>query len=318
MLYYYQRERNEGSSIAANSIIQFDTLLKLSEVGFLTPSADFDYQESGTEAGAIDILRPGTYLVMWSVAGMTGLSSQGQFYQLKKFDYQSVPTGWEILAGASNHIKVSECIGYNIVIVSEEEIVEHEKTTIALFNSADEAIQPTFFSPKASILIYGFDAEALENRLAVIEQTLTEVFEEIYRIENFVFVSEVTEVWSLAPELSGIGSTIIHTGFTHDFVGIGALDQQRTLNNGTTYYIITGDQYQSLELFVGDTQIGTLWIETPGGNVYSYPLRFDQTGIYFKPHNQLTNLPVGTTFKFSHVLIMIDPEIEPGFDPDDD
>ncbi len=71
---------------------------------------------------------------------------------------------------------------------------------------------------------------------------------------------------------------------------------------------IEGDQYPELANYQGDTTIGTLWIETPAGVVYSYPIRFDRTGIYFTPNNQLTNLPAGTTFKFTQALILAPPK----------
>jgi hypothetical protein len=79
------------------------------------------------------------------------------------------------------------------------------------------------------------------------------------------------------------------------------------LNNGQTYYIALASQFPELSFYQGDTTIGTMWVETPGGIVYTLPLRFDATGIYFRPDTQITNLPIGTTFKFTQALILVDP-----------
>ena len=103
-------------------------------------------------------------------------------------------------------------------------------------------------------------------------------------------------------------SAVIHAGFTYNFWGIGALNHVQTLTSGVRYYLITSVQYPELLFYQGDTTIGTLWIETPGGNVYSLPIRFDSTGIYFTPSSNYTNLPVGTTFKFTQALILVTPE----------
>ena len=138
------------------------------------------------------------------------------------------------------------------------------------------------------------DCEGIENRLTY--------------IENFIYLSNVTEYWSQTAALLGLGCAVIHSGFTYNFWGIGALNHQQTLNNGQTYYLITSAQCPELLFYQGDSTIGTLWIETPGGSVYSLPIRFDATGIYFTPNSQLTNLPIGTTFKFTQALILVDPD----------
>lgn len=131
--------------------------------------------------------------------------------------------------------------------------------------------------------------------------------EEITYIKNFIYLSDGTQIWSPTAQLSGLGSAVIHSGYTYNFWGIGALDHQQTLNNGATYYLILSSQYNELTYYSGDTTIGTLWIETPSEDVYTLPIRFDRTGIYFTPTSQMTNLPVGTTFKFTQALILVDP-----------
>jgi len=155
------------------------------------------------------------------------------------------------------------------------------------------------------------DISDIETRLAAIEQQIIDVYTQLTRIDRFIYLSDISHIWSLSTALRGLGTGVIHSGYTYNFWGIGALDHQQTLTNGVTYYLVTSSQCPELAYYQGDTTIGTLWIETPGGIVYSIPIRFDETGIYFVPGTQLTNLPVGTTFKFTQALILVDQESNP-------
>jgi len=151
------------------------------------------------------------------------------------------------------------------------------------------------------------DCEAIENRLTALEQEVTSIKYRLTFIESFIYLSDVIEVWSTNTSLMGAGVGIIHAGHTYNFWGIGELDHQQTLQNGVKYYLILASQYEDLLLYQGDTTIGTLWIETPDKkSVYSIPIRFDATGIYFTPHAQITNLPEGTTLKFTQALILVE------------
>ena len=165
MVHYIQRERNLDSSIPSGSIIKFDTPITLSETSSLTPPADFIYQDDGS----IDIMRPGTYMAYWYVVNMPGPSTIGQSYQLKQLDYSRATPDWDLVAGTSNHIKVSQTPGFAILDISQEEIDEHEKATVAVFNTSDDSVETTIFIPKAGILIFGLSAESLENRLVGID-----------------------------------------------------------------------------------------------------------------------------------------------------
>ena len=155
------------------------------------------------------------------------------------------------------------------------------------------------------------DCTDLEERISALEEEVISITTQITYIENFIYLSGLSQIYSPTLELSGLGAAVIRSGYTYNFWGIGALDHQQTLSNGTTYYLIYGSQYTELEFYEGDTTIGTLWIETPTGNVYTLPIRFDTTGIYFIPNSQLTNLPMGTTFKFTQALILVDPLADP-------
>jgi hypothetical protein len=307
MVYFLQRECNSATEIAVNSIVRFETAIALSETDSSSPSEDFVYHADGS----IDILRPGIYITFWHVVAMTGLSTNGQSYQLKKFDYDAVTPDWIVLAESTNHIKVSSTPGFNTLIVSKAEITEHGKATVALFNTADSDVRLTVFRPKAGILVFGLDLSLLESRIKTIETEIVDIERKIKIIEDFIYLSDISRIWTPTVSLSGIGAAVIHSGHTYNFWGIGALDHTQTLSNGTTYYIMRSNQYEELLLYQGDTTIGTLWIETPSGNVYSFPIRFDETGIYFIPNSQLTNLPVGTTFKFTQALILAEIDEDP-------
>ena len=152
-----------------------------------------------------------------------------------------------------------------------------------------------------------YDFEALAERVSVLESEIISIYKRIEIIESFLYLSDVIELWSQSAALLGLGSGVIYSGYTYNFWGIGMLDHQQTLINGTTYYLITASQFLPLTYYSGEATLGTLWIEPPGGAIQTMPIRFDATGIYFRPSTQLTNLPIGTTFKFTQALILVAP-----------
>jgi len=153
-----------------------------------------------------------------------------------------------------------------------------------------------------------YDFEALEERVSVLEKEIINIHNEIIRIESFIYLSDVEEVWSLTPAMMGLGAGVIHSGFTYNFWGIGVLDHVQTLTNGSTYYLVTAAQYEPITYYQGEPTLGTLWIDAPGSAIRTMPIRFDETGIYFIPTTQLTNLPIGTSFKFTQALILVTPD----------
>jgi len=309
MIYYLQRESNLGSTIPSDSSIKFETSIALSETASLTPSADFVYQEDGS----IDIMRPGIFTIFWYVASKTGFSTIGQSYQLKKIDYSSGAQDWNPIAGASNHIKVSQTSGFAILIVSQAEINQYGKATVALFNVADASEELTFFIPKAGILISGINFESLQNKLTAIDGQIVSIIDQIDTIEQLIRLSEVTTLYSQTPELSALGAAVINSGYIYNFWGIGTLSHQQTLYEGTVYYLVDISQFEPLSFYQGSSTISTLWIELPAPSTvtYSLPIRFDAAGIYFIPDTTYLNLPAGTAFRFTQTLILVDPEPQP-------
>ena len=301
MTYFLQRECNLETTVAANAIMKFETPIAQSKTSLLTD--DFEYQEDGT----INIMQPGTYTVFWYTVGMVSHSTVGKSFQIKKLDYGQPSPTWNIIAGSSNHIKTAQTPGFAIVVVSESEIYEHEKATIALFNTADAPVELTMLAPRSGILVFGFALNSIEDELTGISEQITNIFNELQRIEEFVHLSEVTEIWSLSAELMGLGVSVISSGYTHNFWGIGTLNHQQTLTGGAVYYLVNSSQYEPLTFYQGDSTIGTLWIETLSpSNIFSFPIRFDGTGIFFTPDTTYQNLPPGTSFKFTQALILVD------------
>ena len=163
-----------------------------------------------------------------------------------------------------------------------------------------------------------YDDTALWNAIGNIENDITDIYTQISNIntnisniESFINLSDVTEIWSPTTALSNLGVAVIHSGNTYNFWGIGALDHQQTLSNGTRYNLIYSSQYEPLTWYQGSETVGTLWIRTPGGNNYQLPIEFDNTGIYFTTSNNITNLPIGTTFNFTQALILVDESLLP-------
>jgi hypothetical protein len=301
MVYYLQRENNEAVEMPVGSAITFENQITMSA----TEPPDFVYHDDGR----IDIMRRGTYVVNWYVSQMTGLSNFGQSYVIKKRDYDQ--DEWVNIAGAAGQFKFSQISGFAIVTVTKEELELHDKVTVALFNnSPDEPSVPTLFTPKMGIFFFGVDLRTLNDRLGDIDQEIINVFSGLEDISHFVHLSEVETISSDTPELAGISVSVIFSGYTYNFWGVGTLSAQQTLTAGQTYMLIDSGQYPPLGFYQGDATIGTLWIETPPptSNIYYLPIRFGDTGIYFRPPTTYANLPTGTAFKFTQALILVEAE----------
>ena len=308
IVHYIQRECNFDTAVSSGSIIKFDTPIALSQTGSAIPPEDFQYQLDGS----IDILRAGTYMIYWYIANTAGQSTIGQSYLLQKKDYSLTTPDWTPVAGTSNHIRVSQTPGFAIVDITENEIDTYEKATVALFNTSDTSANLALFTPKAGILVFGLSADSLEDKMTEIDVQIADIFTRLRIISDFIHLSDVEEMFS-DPPLSGLGVAVISSGYTHNFWGTGTLSQQQTLNQGATYTIVQSSQFLPLTYYQGDSTIGTLWIvkPAPSSDVYSLPVHFDGTGIYFTPDITYTDLPAGTAFRFTQSLILVEPVAGP-------
>ena len=302
MVHYIQRECNSSNVISSGAILKFETPIALSQTNSLTPPEDFEYQENGS----IDVFRAGTYSIFWYVANMTSQSAIGQSYQIEKLDYSLEPPNWVSVVGTSNHIKVSQTPGFAVLDILQEEINDFGKATVAIFNTADAQTELTFFVPKAGILIFGLSTESLENKLTTIDGQIADVASQVDGLEQFVHLSEISEIWSETEEILGVGAAVIRSGYTYNFWGIGALSQPQTLVADVDYFIIDSTQFVPLQQYVGAATIGTLWIDTQTvlPDTFSLPIRFDSTGIYFKSDINY-DLPAGAVLRFTQALILV-------------
>jgi len=163
------------------------------------------------------------------------------------------------------------------------------------------------------------DCNAINQRLDALEEGQCEqccdceaIVRELERIKQFIFLSDVRTFPTSNYSLNGISVSVIDAGHTYNFWGSGSTTDSPTLSNNTIYYIINQSQtaykIPELDWYQGDSTIGTLWIEIPGVTaVYSFPLRFDATGIYFRTTQAVNNIVPGTQFKFTQALILVDP-----------
>jgi uncharacterized repeat protein (TIGR01451 family) len=284
-----QRENNSQSIVEPDSIMTFDTPI--------VESGDIIYQDDGS----IDITRSGAYAVLWYVAGMTGLSHNGQSYIIKRRDYDT--NEWVEYSGAGNFVKISSTSSNCLIAVSPQEIEAHEKATFGLFNHADSNTTLTSFQPKSGIIVWGADFNCVQNRMLTVDFDLEDIYYEMRQIERFLYLSEVEEMLSETPEMAGLGVAVIFIGFSYNFWGIGALDEEQTFEPSVHYYLMESSQYPAILHYQGETTISTLWIERPNGAVEKYPVRFDESGIYITPNAELT-LPQGTKFLFTQSLIL--------------
>jgi len=157
----------------------------------------------------------------------------------------------------------------------------------------------------------GCDCDEILRRLTRIETN-------IKNIEHFVFLSDVT-TYRATTTFLGATVSVINAGHTYNFWGSGALTSLVTLSNNTTYYLAYSGQpdpfippalpnrIPELVWYQGSSTIGTMWIETAAGAVIAtIPLRFDETGIWFRTTTNIGDIPAGSTFKFTQALILVD------------
>ncbi|MCL2599406.1 MAG: hypothetical protein FWD76_05830 [Firmicutes bacterium] len=183
---------------------------------------------------------------------------------------------------------------------------------------------------EAAITNINNDITSIQNTLTTVQQSITNIeqqittmetyfndqitniWNEISYIRDFIYLSDVRTFPTSNTLINGVSVSVINAGHTFNFWGSGATNQMFSLGNNTNYYIIQQSQIPfmipELAWYQGDSTIGTLWLELAGGGaVYSFPLRFDSTGIYFTTTQSVNNVPVGSMFKFTQALILVDP-----------
>jgi len=158
----------------------------------------------------------------------------------------------------------------------------------------------------------------LLQRVQTLESQVISLQDQIHAIETFVQLSEVftfpapLPLGESPPQVNGLSVSVIQSGYMHNFWGSGSLRHSMNLSNHQTFYLmdmIAPSFYQPLQYYQGTPTIGTLWIQTPSGTTYTFPLEADAGGIRFTTDQSVNNLPIGTTFRFTLLLILVPPVV---------
>ena len=334
MSLYFQRERkNLDAPIPANGKVLFDFDVQSStsmpesdpENPFpSSPEPDFLYHEDGS----IDLFQASTYIVAWNLSAVTGLAGDGHAFELRKRDYEAeslIGNGeaiWVPVSSGASHFKIAPLSAQTLLLVTAEEIVTHEKATIALFNSSSQtAILNKKPHNKAGLLLFG---------IGPVDTDIANLYRYVNELYDFISYSDVHIYTCYDPPFyqsgrpgtpggsAGLTNTpdayqyqigVIWSGYTYNFWLI-APDNPRsdTLSQGRIYLLRADDFVldsgeKPLTWYQGQVTFGTLWVAR--GGYTSIPVMLDHTGIYFDYTSTTTNV---TNMKFTQTLILTPPE----------
>ncbi|MCL2445744.1 MAG: hypothetical protein FWD06_03130 [Oscillospiraceae bacterium] len=123
-------------------------------------------------------------------------------------------------------------------------------------------------------------------------------------IENLVTQSPPWYINSVGSTFAGCGIGIIRTGNSYNIWGTGSFNSTQTFSGGNAYYLVQqgrADYLDALSLYQGPPTVFTVWFRTNSGDT-PLPLFFDQTGIYVRTANSMTN--VSGPFAFTATLML--------------
>ena len=336
MSLYFQRERrNLEQSVESNGIVLFDIAIQSSETipepdpddpnpAPPIPEPDFEYHPDGT----IDLLRASSFIATWNMTAASGMATDGQVFQLKKRDYTAEaldPMAGEIwipIGSSTAAFKVSPSIGLTTILVSEREILDYGKATIALFNMSDASIKLSKHPhTKAGILLFG---------IGPIDKDVTNLYQYVNDLYEFIIFSDVhvyncysTPFYyrssgtgpnpnpgqliplSGSPDDNHYQIGIIWSGYTYNFWMISPHNTRSiSFANNTTYYLLRAQDFEPLTWYQGQATFGTIWVEQSNNNYNAFPVMLDNTGIYFKPGS----VSSVTNIKFTQTLVLSPPD----------
>jgi len=334
MSLYFQRERRSlDDAILADGKVLFEGSIQSSltmpesdpeDPTPVLPEPDFEYHADGT----IDVFRASTFIVAWNLATATGLSSDGQTFELRKRDYEAEAIDgsgneiWVPIASGAAHFKIAPSATQTLLLVTMEEIVAYGKASIALFNNSNHTvILNKHPHPKAGILIFG---------IGPVDSDITNLYRYVNDLYEFISYSDVhiytcrdaPFYLSTRPGTPGGRVELDHTpddyqyqigviwsGFTYNFWLIAPNNPRNDTLNQTRMYLLRADDFvldngeKPLTWYQGQVTFGTLWVARGGYN--PIPVMFDNTGIYFDYTSTTTNV---TNMKFTQTLILSPPE----------
>jgi len=162
---YLHVERTLDEMIAQGVNVKFDSILKVSKsIQDDSAEEDFVLSQDGSEIG---IKRPGTYAIQWYLSQMTGLSTNGQVFQLQTKDEDD---NWIYLGDGTSHLKVSASSGFGIIDVTEVILsnIENQILWIRLKNGGNRSVAlSNRYRVKGALVIYSlgdrsFQADAIQ------------------------------------------------------------------------------------------------------------------------------------------------------------
>ena len=173
---HYIIERHKDEVILPNSIVTFDADLDRS-LSLRPPLGAKDFKI--TKEGHIKFYTAGSYVVRWQTTQMTGMSSDGDYFELKYRDWDDPDEPWKSFYAPYSHVSDARSVpiyvgvddvawsfdpnscsvgpgGYIIENTCSLIIPEPQTYTIALWNTSNESIKLSPYDHvKASILIFG-------------------------------------------------------------------------------------------------------------------------------------------------------------------
>ena len=173
---HYIIERHKDEIIMPNSIVIFDADINRS-LSLRPPLGAKDFKI--TKEGHIKFYTAGTYVVRWQTTQMTGMSSDGDYFELKYRDWDDDDEPWKSFYAPHSHVSDARSVpiyvgvddvaisfdpnscsvgpgGYIIENTCSLIIPEPQTYTIALWNTSNESIKLSPYNHvKASILIFG-------------------------------------------------------------------------------------------------------------------------------------------------------------------
>jgi len=335
MSIYFQRERRDLEDvIEVDGKVLFDVPIQSSESlpvddpdnpspSPLIPDPDFQYHPDGS----IDLFRASTFIAGWNFSGLTGMSTDGQVFQLKKRDYEAEALDpqageiWEVVGNSTNAFKVSAFSGMTILLVSEHEILDYGKATVALFNESDA---PVILSrhphTKAGILLFG---------IGPVDSDITNLYRYVRELYEFISYSDIyiynAYSYPFYYPTSGTGNNpspatiiplnqsphtrhyqigVIWSGFTYNFWLIAPTNHAGfTIPNNQDIFFLRAQDFEPLQWYQGQTTYGTLWIDD--GSYTAFPIKLDNRGIYINLSKQM---PGVMNMKFTQTLILTPPD----------
>ena len=341
MSVYFQRERrNLEQVIDAEGIVLFDTPIASSESRptpadpddpLPMPIPDFEYQLDGT----IDIFRESVYMVCWNTASVAGMSTDGQVFQLKKRDYEAETLDplageiWTELGSGSAAFKASASVGFTTFRVSEQELIDFDKATVALFNTSNDAIKLSRHPhSKSGIIIFGVGA--IDTDISRLYRYINELYEFITYSDIHIFNCYSNPFYlngpnpnpskqiplDHSPDTNHFQMGVIWSGYTYNFWLISP-------ENGTTnprllsfsqnvvYRLLRSEDFDPLTWYQGQATFGTVWCDSGNSTTSTFtaiPVMIDHSGLYIKPTTSMNNI---RNMKFTQTLILTPPDPNP-------